>query len=115
MGAGTAQKIVLNMLSTLMAIELGHVHDGMMVNLRADNIKLRARARSIVARVASVEQGDAEAALDTSNGEVKVAILVAAKGIPAGRATEALDLEVRVGAGRSSDGPRRVASVAWSV
>jgi N-acetylmuramic acid 6-phosphate etherase len=90
MGAGTAQKIVLNMLSTLMAIELGHVHDGMMVNLRADNIKLRARARSIVARVASVEQGAAEAALDTSNGEVKVAILVAAKGIPVGRATEIL-------------------------
>ena len=44
MGAGTAQKIALNMLSTLAAIHLGHVHDGYMVNLIADNIKLRDRA-----------------------------------------------------------------------
>ena len=41
MGAGTAQKIALNMLSTLMAIRLGHVHDGFMVNVVADNAKLR--------------------------------------------------------------------------
>ena len=39
MGAGTAQKIALNMLSTLTAVHLGHVHDGYMVNLMADNIK----------------------------------------------------------------------------
>ena len=37
MGAATAQKIALNMMSTLMAIHLGHVHDGYMVNLQADN------------------------------------------------------------------------------
>ena len=49
MGAGTAQKIALNMLSTLAGIHLGHVHDGYMVNLVADNIKLRGRAARIVA------------------------------------------------------------------
>ena len=46
MGAGTAQKIALNMLSTLAAIHLGHVHDGYMVNLYADNLKLRAAPRA---------------------------------------------------------------------
>ena len=77
MGAGTAQKVALNMLSTLMAIDLGHVHDGMMVNLRADNIKLRARAAGMVARIASVDADAAAAALDTTDGNVKSATLVA--------------------------------------
>ncbi|OIQ28902.1 MAG: N-acetylmuramic acid 6-phosphate etherase [Alphaproteobacteria bacterium MedPE-SWcel] len=78
MGAGTAQKIALNMLSTLMAIELGHVHDGMMVNLRADNIKLRARARHIVARAANVAQDAAATAIEAADGNTKCAILIAA-------------------------------------
>jgi len=78
MGAGTAQKIALNMMSTLMAVELGHVHDGMMVNLRADNAKLRARAQGIVGRIADVSDEAAAAALATAEGDVKTAILVAA-------------------------------------
>ena len=81
MGAGTAQKVALNMLSTLMAVELGHVHDGMMVNLRADNVKLRARAAGIVGRVARIDGADASAALKQSRGCVKSAILVAAAGV----------------------------------
>ncbi|WP_254436169.1 N-acetylmuramic acid 6-phosphate etherase [Ruegeria arenilitoris] len=79
MGAGTAQKIALNMLSSLMAVELGHVHGGMMVNLRADNDKLRARATGIVARIADVDANTAQQALETANGEVKPAILIAAQ------------------------------------
>lgn len=81
MGAGTAQKIALNMLSSLMAVELGHVHGGMMINLRADNDKLRARATGIVARIADVDTNTAQKALDTANGEVKSAILIAAQGL----------------------------------
>jgi N-acetylmuramic acid 6-phosphate etherase len=77
MGAGTAQKIALNMLSTLMAVKLGHVHDGMMVNVHADNAKLRARAAGIVARIARVDTADAMAALEATNGAVKPAVLVA--------------------------------------
>lgn len=77
MGAGTAQKIALNMLSTLMAVQLGHVHDGMMVNLTADNAKLAQRARGIVAQIAGVEDAVAEAALSQANGAVKPAILIA--------------------------------------
>ncbi len=90
MGAGTAQKIALNMLSTVMAVQLGHVHDGMMVNLRADNIKLRARALSIVCQIAGVGQDAGAAALDAAGGEVKPAVLIAARGIAADRANDIL-------------------------
>ena len=77
MGAGTAQKIALNMLSTLMAIRLGHVHDGFMVNVVADNAKLRMRARSIVMSVTGANAEKADAALAASEGAVKPAILIA--------------------------------------
>ena len=86
MGAGTAQKIALNMLSTLMAGELGHVHDGMMVNLRADNIKLRERAAGIVCRVTAASEATAFAALNATSGDVKAAILIAAGAISPGQA-----------------------------
>ena len=83
MGAGTAQKIALNMMSTLMAVELGHVYDGMMVNMRVDNLKLRARAVGMIARIAGVDTDAAESALESTNGSVKSAILVAAGQEPA--------------------------------
>ena len=78
MGAGTAQKIALNMLSTLMAVHLGHVHDGFMVNVIADNAKLRGRAKRIVMAVSEVPEDAAAAALEQAGGAVKVAILLAA-------------------------------------
>lgn len=78
MGAGTAQKIALNMFSTLMAIRLGHVHDGHMVNLRADNRKLQKRAARIVSEIAGVEIEDAGRLVDAASGSVKTAILLAA-------------------------------------
>ena len=81
MGAGTAQKIALNMLSTLMAVHLGHVHDGMMVNVHADNTKLRARACGIVAKIAGVSMDAAQTALNAADGEVKAAALMAARGL----------------------------------
>lgn len=81
MGAATAQKTALNMMSTLMAIRLGHVHDGMMVNLLADNTKLRGRATGIVQRIAQVPQPAASDALSAANGHVKSAVLIAACGM----------------------------------
>jgi N-acetylmuramic acid 6-phosphate etherase len=78
MGAGTAQKIALNMLSTMMAVHLGHVHDGFMVNLIADNMKLRGRAKRIVMAVSEVPEEKAAAALEQAGGAVKAAILLAA-------------------------------------
>jgi N-acetylmuramic acid 6-phosphate etherase len=77
MGAGTAQKIALNMMSTLMAVKLGHVHDGLMVNLRADNIKLRERAQTIVKTIARCSDDTAAAALENTHGDVKSAVLCA--------------------------------------
>ncbi len=78
MGAGTAQKIALNMLSTLMAIRLGHVHDGFMVNLQPDNHKLKARAVRIVATIAGCGEAEAGTLLDRAGGSVKTATLLAA-------------------------------------
>ena len=78
MGAGTAQKAALNLLSTLIAIKLGHMHDGMMVNVRPENEKLRARAAGIVARIAQVDAAIAQEKLREANFEPKIAILLAA-------------------------------------
>ncbi len=76
MGAGTAQKAALNMISTLAGIRLGQVHDGMMVGVVADNTKLRARAAGMVAAIANVPAFDARAALDRADGAVKIAVLL---------------------------------------
>lgn len=78
MGAGTAQKIALNMMSTLAAVRLGHVHDGYMVNLVADNIKLHERAARIVSAISGSDMAEAQALLEKSGGSVKIAILLAA-------------------------------------
>lgn len=78
MGAATAQKIALNMMSTLMAIELGHVHDGHMVNLRAENKKLGLRAARIVAAISGQDERAAAGWLDAAGGSVKHAVLLAA-------------------------------------
>lgn len=91
MGAGTAQKIALNMLSTLAAIHLGHVHDGYMVNLHADNAKLRGRAARIVAAVVGCDEETALRALERTGGRVKPAILLAAGAADVKAAEELLD------------------------
>ncbi len=91
MGAGTAQKIALNLLSTLMAIRLGHVHDGYMVNLVADNIKLRERAARIVSAISACDMSDAAKLLEASGGSVKSAILLAAGATSAENASNLLE------------------------
>lgn len=78
MGAGTAQKAALNMLSTLIGVKLGHVYDGLMVNVKADNDKLRGRAERIVVTITGASAQAAADALKESDGEVKPAILIAA-------------------------------------
>jgi N-acetylmuramic acid 6-phosphate etherase len=77
MGAGTAQKVALNMISTLAGIRLGQVHDGMMVGVVADNMKLRTRAMGMVAQIAGASDQTAEAALEQAQGAVKLAVLLA--------------------------------------
>lgn len=77
MNAGSAQKLALNMLSVLVGILLGHVHDGYMVNLTADNAKLIDRAARMVADLAQVAPDAAAGHLRAAGGSVKVAVLTA--------------------------------------
>jgi N-acetylmuramic acid 6-phosphate etherase len=74
--AGTAQKLVLNMLSTLTMVQLGKVYGNLMVDLRASNEKLRRRAVRIVAAAAGVAEPEAVQALDTAGGSVPVAVVM---------------------------------------
>ncbi|WP_321341665.1 N-acetylmuramic acid 6-phosphate etherase [uncultured Cohaesibacter sp.] len=93
MGAATAQKIAMNTMSTLMAIHLGHVHDGMMVNLKVDNIKLKKRASQIVQVIADVPVEQAETALSLACDNVKLASLIAAGTLCVEEAQALLDKE----------------------
>ncbi|MBZ6209633.1 N-acetylmuramic acid 6-phosphate etherase [Streptomyces olivaceus] len=74
--AGTAQKLVLNMLSTITMVRLGKTYGNLMVDVRASNEKLRARSRRIVAQATGAADADVERALAATDGEVKHAILV---------------------------------------
>lgn len=74
--AGTAQKLVLNMLSTITMIRLGKTYGNLMVDVRASNDKLRARSRRIVALATGAPDDQIEAALSAADGETKNAILV---------------------------------------
>ncbi|WP_324783472.1 N-acetylmuramic acid 6-phosphate etherase [Streptomyces sp. H51] len=73
--AGTAQKLVLNMLSTITMIRLGKTYGNLMVDVRASNEKLRARSRRIVALATGAGDEEIERALTATGGEVKNAIL----------------------------------------
>lgn len=91
MGAGTAQKIAFNMFSTLVGIHLGHVLDGHMVNLRADNIKLHGRAVRIVADITGISASEAGRLINAASGSVKIAILLASGAKDVAAAEAALD------------------------
>ena len=90
MGAGTAQKVALNIMSSLMGAKLGHVYQGMMVNVVADNAKLIERAARIVSTIAVVSERNAKGALQQTDGHVKPAILVA-KGLSISAAKSLLE------------------------
>ncbi|MEV5595795.1 N-acetylmuramic acid 6-phosphate etherase [Streptomyces sp. NPDC052496] len=79
--AGTAQKLVLNMLSTITMIRLGKTYGNLMVDVRASNEKLRARSRRIVALATGAGDAEIEAALAATDGEVKNAILAVLAGV----------------------------------
>jgi N-acetylmuramic acid 6-phosphate etherase len=73
--AGTAQKLVLNTISTVAMIRLGKTYGDLMVDVRASNEKLEARARRIVREAAGVSDEEAQEALDASGGSAKVAVV----------------------------------------
>jgi len=79
--AGTAQKLVLNMISTAVMIRLGKTYTNLMVDVQPTNAKLRQRARRIVAEVTGLDLQRATEILSACNGEVKTAIVAILAGI----------------------------------
>ncbi len=74
MKAGTAQKLVLNMLSTSLMVQLGYVYENLMINLKPTNIKLRKRIIGIVCDLTGEESDSAEELLEKSGWEIKKAV-----------------------------------------
>jgi N-acetylmuramic acid 6-phosphate etherase len=108
--AGTATKLVLNMLSTITMIKLGRTYGNRMVELSPMNAKLAARATRIIADVTGADEAVAEGALEAADGQVKVAIIMIQQAVDAERArhllaTRAGRLVGRPHVGAGIDGP----------
>lgn len=88
--AGTAQKMVLNMLSTGTMVHLGKVYKNLMVDFKATNFKLKERSKRVIMLATSVTYEMAETALEAANGHVKLAILMLIRGVSADVATDML-------------------------
>lgn len=88
--AGTAQKMVLNMLSTATMVRLGKVYGNLMVDVKVTNQKLSERARRIVSRVAGVDEAEAARLLALTGNEVKTAIVMARLSVSAEEARSLL-------------------------
>ncbi|MFQ3225743.1 MAG: N-acetylmuramic acid 6-phosphate etherase [Lentimonas sp.] len=82
MKAGTAQKIVLNMMTTTAMIQIGKVYEGQMVDMAASNEKLRARACRIVMQTTDLTtEAEAESLLQQAGGSIKAAIVMTRAGV----------------------------------
>jgi N-acetylmuramic acid 6-phosphate (MurNAc-6-P) etherase len=89
MRAGTAQKIVLNAISTGAMIRLGKTYGNRMVDVRATNAKLRARSERLVRELAP-EAGEPAALLAAAGGSVKLAVVMARRGVARAEAEQLL-------------------------
>jgi N-acetylmuramic acid 6-phosphate etherase len=76
MKAGTAQKVVLNLISTGIMLRLGRVFRGMMVNMQTTNTKLKLRAELMVTQIAGCDRSQAACALEQADGDIKLATLM---------------------------------------
>jgi N-acetylmuramic acid 6-phosphate etherase len=88
--SGTAQKMILNMISTGAMIEIGKTYGNLMVDLKATNAKLKDRAQRIVTQVTGADPAAALAALARAEGSAKLAILLLESGLPVPDAKELL-------------------------
>ena len=91
MKSGTAQKMVLNMLTTCSMIKLGKVYGNLMVDLKASNKKLRDRALRLIIHATGLTPAEAEIYLEGAGGHVKLAILMAKRGLDRAAAQTLLD------------------------
>jgi len=95
MKAGTAQKMILNMLSTATMIKLGLVYSNLMSNLRATNEKLRRRARAILAKEAGISAEEAARVFEAAGEDLRVALLMARSNLPRSDAERLLETYCR--------------------
>ena len=77
MKAGTAQKVVLNLISSGIMLRLGRVYRGLMVNMPPTNAKLKRRAEAMVAQITGCDQPHAARSLEQAGGDIKTAVLLA--------------------------------------
>jgi N-acetylmuramic acid 6-phosphate etherase len=91
MKSGTAQKMILNMITTGAMIRQGKVYENVMVDLQLTNEKLVERAKRIITTFSDVEYDEAEQLLNAAEGHVKTALVMALTGFDKSRATELLD------------------------
>jgi N-acetylmuramic acid 6-phosphate etherase len=91
MKSGTAQKLVLNMLTTAAMIRRGKVYQNMMVDLEATNRKLLERSRRTVMMVTGLDYNDARRVLEAAEGHVKTALVMALADVGAEEARHRLD------------------------
>jgi N-acetylmuramic acid 6-phosphate etherase len=89
--AGTAQKLVLNTISTVAMIRLGKTYGDLMVDVRASNAKLAARARRVVRVATGVSEDEADTALAAADGSAKVAVVALLEEITADEARARLE------------------------
>jgi N-acetylmuramic acid 6-phosphate etherase len=90
MKSGTAQKLILNMISTMSMIRLGYVSGNRMTNVRPSNEKLRDRSIRILMSETSLDEESARALFTSSDADLKVAIVIAKTGVAKETAIEAL-------------------------
>ncbi len=88
--AGTATKMVLNMLTTAAMIRIGKTYGNLMVDLRASNSKLKIRAKRLVARLTGVDDDAADQLLEACRGEVKTAVVMHRRRVDAETARDLL-------------------------
>ena len=91
MKAGTAQKLILNMMSTAVMVRLGKVYGNLMVDVQITNEKLERRARGIVQKVTGVDEARAAHLLRGAGGSAKVAIVMHLRGVDAASARALLE------------------------
>lgn len=90
--AGTAQKLVLNMISTATMVRLGRVYDNFMVDMKATNRKLSRRAVRIISAATGLGSEESGRLLDEAGGSIKAAIVMALASVGRGEAERALEL-----------------------
>jgi N-acetylmuramic acid 6-phosphate etherase len=90
MKAGTAQKLILNMISTATMVQLGKTYENLMVDVKPTNLKLRDRAARIVSSLGRVSYEEAEHLLGQANDQVKTAVVMARLQVPVDEAQRRL-------------------------